>query len=447
MLESVNNTTSSFINNTCEPTEKEWQIYHQIAWWMQAIASPLLSCVGLILNGVAIAILTTSKKADSLFFNRLLVCLAIFDIFYLLSGISEAIRTYAMEPNYFYDYAFINFLFPFRSMVMFCSMYSTIILAFVRHNAIKNPLSFTVRIRQESSASCLNVINYMFPVVLASVIFYLPKFFEFDITYSPESCLHYGASNNSSTNGQECPYKRYYISETLMRRNKKYILWYLNVLNHIVTIIIPFILLVYFNLSIYKEMKIFIRRRPSSRRKIKNKEATNSSNESKSNKSLQPDKNEQSVIILSLVLMFLSCHLLRVVLNIQESVYFEWKFAELEKGCAGVKFWAMILVPFSEFMLLANSSGNFFIYYLFQKDFRNEIRIKLKKKELCTRKQTRHFDGNSEVNTTLVRDSTTKCTRLTKLFSISRSRVVKNDDRTSKLENIEMIEINGEAVI
>ena len=83
--------------------------------------------------------------------------------------------------------------------------------------------------------------------------------------------------------------------------------------------------------------------------------------------------------------MFLSCHLLRVVLNIQESVYFEWKFAELEKGCAGVKFWAMVLVPFSEFMLLANSSGNFFIYYLFQKDFRNEIRIKLKKKGFMTK--------------------------------------------------------------
>ena len=66
---------------------------------------------------------------------------------------------------------------------------------------------------------------------------------------------------------------------------------------------------------------------------------------------------------------------------------------------------------------------------------------------MCGRKQTRHFDGNSEVNTTLVRDSTTKCTRLTKLFSISRGRVVKNDDRTSKIENIEMMDINGEIAI
>ena len=446
MSQNVSNTTISAINSTCEPTEDEWEIYIQISWWMKGIAAPLLSCFGLILNFVAIIILTSSKKADSLFFNRLLVCLAIFDIFYLLSGVSEAIRTYAMAANYFYAYVHIKFLFPLRSMVMFCSMYSTIILAFVRHNAIKHPLSFTVRIRQESSASCFNVINYILPVVLASVLFYLPKFFEFDITYSPEACLHYSASNNSSTSSQECPFKNYYISETLVRRNKKYIFWYLNVLNHFVTIIIPFVLLVYFNLGIYKEMKTFIRRRPSSRRKVRNRKEENSSTASKSLKTLEPDKNEQSVIILSLVLMFLSCHLLRVVLNIQESVFYEWKFAELEKGCAGVKFWAMILVPFSEFMLLANSSANFFIYYLFQKDFRNEIRTKFKSKGICCMSQTRNFNDNTEVNTTFVRDSTTKCTRLTKLFSVSRNRKVKNDDKVSKRENIEMAEINGEAL-
>ena len=80
--------------------------------------------------------------------------------------------------------------------------------------------------------------------------------------------------------------------------------------------------------------------------------------------------------------MFLLCHLLRVVLNIQESAYFEWKFDQIDMGCPGVRFWAMILVPFSEFMLLANSSANFFIYYLFQNDFRNEIRTKLENKGL-----------------------------------------------------------------
>ena len=441
-MQNVNNTTTTPINTTCEPTEDEWETHYQISWWMQGIATPLLACIGLLLNCVAITILISSKKADSLFFNRLLVCLAVFDNLYLLNGISEAIRSYALEPNYFYDFVFIKFLFPFRSMMMFCSMYSTIILAFFRHNAIKHPLSFTVRIRQESSASCMNVMNYIFPLVLASVIFYLPKFFEFDIIYSPEACLHFSASNNT----QVCPYKDYFINETLMRRNKRYILWYLNILNHILTIIIPFILLLYFNLGIYKEMKTFIRRRPSSRRKIKDKRSKNTSNTSKSMRLEQPDKNEQSAIIFSLILMFLLCHLLRVVLNIQESVYFEWKFDQLDKGCPGVRYWAMMLVPFSEFMLLTNSSANFFIYYLFQNDFRNEIRTKLESKGLCWKNKLRNQDDENEMNTTLVPEASTKCTRLMKMISFSRGCSTNSHNPLSKAENIEMIEINREVL-
>ena len=442
MLQNVNN-TSTAINTTCEPTEDEWEVYNQTSWLIQGIASPLISIFGFLLNSVAIATLISSKKTESFFFNRLLVCLAVFDNLYLLNGVSEAIRRYAIQPNYFYDFAFINFLFPFRSMVMFCSMYSTIVLAFVRHDAIKRPLRFTVRLRQESTGSYFNLMYYIFPVVLASVIFYLPKFFEFDITYSPEACLHYSLSNINSTSKPECPYKDYVITETWMRQNKSYILWYLNVLNHIITIIVPFILLVYFNVGIYREMKTFIRRRTSSRRRIKNNQPIN-----QAHKTDEPEKNEQSITIFSLILMFLSCHMLRVVLNIQESVYFEWKFKELQKGCAGVRFWAMILVPFSELMLLTNSSANFFIYYLFQNDFRKEIKIKLKKKISCCVS----LNDKDEVTKSRVRDSSSKRTRIRKVMSSFSRNSAKQSNRFSgnkkaqKAEHIEMVEIPGEAL-
>ena len=115
----------------------------------------------------------------------------------------------------------------------------------------------------------------------------------------------------------------------------------------------------YFNFGIYLEMKMFKKRQPSSRRKIRDIQI-----EQKGIKKEEPEKNEQSVIIIYLVFMFILCHFLRAVLNIQELVYFEWKLKEIKKGCAGVKYWAMILVPFSEFMLLTNSSANFFIYFL-----------------------------------------------------------------------------------
>ena len=124
-------------------------------------------------------------------------------------------------------------------------------------------------------------------------------------------------------------------------------------------------MLMYLNFGIYLELKMFKKRQPSSRTKIRDIQM-----EQKGMKKEDSEKNEQSIIIISLVFMFILCQILRAVLNIQELVYFEWKFKEISTGCAGVKFWAMVLIPFSEFMLLTNSSANFFIYFLFHNDFR-----------------------------------------------------------------------------
>ena len=105
----------------CEPTEEEWEFLTTFSWWIQGIASLVLSSFGLLLNSLAALILVSSKKSESVFFNRLLACLAVFDNLYLLNGISESIRGYLIQPNYYYDYIFIAFLFPFRSMIMFSS--------------------------------------------------------------------------------------------------------------------------------------------------------------------------------------------------------------------------------------------------------------------------------------------------------------------------------------
>ena len=351
-----NNTTSII----CEPTEGEWKIYSNISWWMDGIASPVISSAGLLLNTLAIVTLTKSKKVESMFFNYLLVCLAIFDNLYLSNGILGAIRKYIIESSYSFDYVFIKLIFPFRSMVMFCSMYTTIILAFERYNAIKKPMSYKRRATQKIATSVLNIVYYIIPVLLSSVLFYLPKFFEFDISLSNETSEKNNNAHNTSAYQQD-----YLIKETSLRKNKSYIFWYSNVLNHIITIVIPLIMLMYLNFGIYLELKMFKKRQPSSRTKIRDIQM-----EQKGMKKEDSEKNEQSIMIISLVFMFILCHSLRAVLNIQELVNFEWKFKEISNGCAGVKFWAMVLVPFSEFMLLTNSSANFFIYFLFHNDFR-----------------------------------------------------------------------------
>ena len=361
-------------NNTlCEPTDGQWDDFQKVSWWVQGLVATILSSIGFFLNCAAGLIFTFTKPNDSssAAFNRQLLCLSLFDNLYLLIGISEAIRNHFTSHTYYYDYAFTAWLYPLRSISMFCSMYTTLILSMVRYNSIKNPLAHLVQARLEASVSCCKDVKYIFLVIMAAVLFYLPKFFEFEITYNDDLCPDVNITDNETN----CTNFEYQINDKYIRRNKDYVLWYMNVSNIIVTIIIPFVLLLYLNSEIHKEMKRFRKRQAM----FHARRSTIPLAKTPVSRCQQRNNNEQTIIIFSLVAMFFCGHIFRAVLNVQELIYFDWTTKELAKGCHGVKFWAMILVPVSEVMLLANSSANFFIYYLFHNDFRNVIKYQYDK--------------------------------------------------------------------
>ena len=102
---------------------------------MEGFGSLLVGFVGILLNITTVVVLLSSFLGAS-FFNWLLVCLALFDSLFLLNGVLEAFRNHFGKASYLHYYLFVNFLYPFRSVVMFCSMYMTIILALERYNAL-----------------------------------------------------------------------------------------------------------------------------------------------------------------------------------------------------------------------------------------------------------------------------------------------------------------------
>ena len=354
----------------CEPTDEEWEIYLTVCWWFQGLVAIVFCSIGFMFNSAAQIILSIAKTNDSnsAAFNRQLVCLTLFDNLYLFIGISEAIRNHFADPNYFHDYAFTVFLYPLRSISMFCSMYATIILSLVRYNSIKNPIAYLAQARLEISSSFCRDIRYIIFVVFTAFLFYMPKFFEFEIQ---QSCENEKNSSNSD-NVSNCTYIDYFISDKYLRRDKHYVLWYMNVLNIIFTVIVPFVLLFYLNWEIYWGMQRFRKRQ----RLIHQKRNSSNLTRNSATSVIKGDNIEQATIIFSLVVIFFCGHILRAILNIQEAINYDWTMKELERGCHGVMFWAMILVPLSEFMLLFNSSANFFIYYVFHKDFRNILRHK-----------------------------------------------------------------------
>ena len=124
-----------------EISNEQWEWYNDYAWWIEGFGCILIGSLGILLNTTSMVVLMGSFLGAS-FFNWLLVCLAVFDSLFLLSGIAEAFRTHiGGTGSYEHHYAFVIFLYPFRSVVLGCSMYMTIILALERYNAFSKTSS------------------------------------------------------------------------------------------------------------------------------------------------------------------------------------------------------------------------------------------------------------------------------------------------------------------
>ena len=197
-------------------------------------------------------------------FNRLLICLAVFDNSYLFCEISEVFRVW--NQTYLQQYVFAKFVYPVRSVFMSSSIYMNIALALERYQALTSP----VRYREtRTSNRSQKVFSNITPVLILSFIYYIPKFFEIDVEETLEC-----NNNNSSINALEFAYLekemnctlKYYLVPTELRINHHYLLWYLNISNLLITAIMPICILVYLNVRIYKSLDKFLQRRPSNSR-------------------------------------------------------------------------------------------------------------------------------------------------------------------------------------
>ena len=104
----------------------------------------------------------------------------------------------------------------------------------------------------------------------------------------------------------------------------------------------------------------------------------------------------QTIILFAIVGTFVVCHILRIILSIEEFVIHHTTFISLSNNCKyGHPYWVFISIPISEVLLKLNSSVNFFIYCAFNKSFRGVIHqhfmciFKCWRIENCLRNQSR----------------------------------------------------------
>ena len=96
-------------------------------------------------------------------------------------------------------------------------------------------------------------------------------------------------------------------------------------------------------------------------------------------KTQKADERRQAIVLFGIVIAFFLCHILRIIVNIEEIItYDDWVKTEERANktgqyCGGVQFWTMITTDYSFLLLQINASINFFIYCFFSKQFQIPI--------------------------------------------------------------------------
>ena len=375
------------INTSCayvELSSKQEQFIDDFFWWIEICGNLPVSLVGVVLNCITLIVLSTPTMRIN-FFNRLLICLAISDNIYLLCEVSEVFRH--RYHTYVQQHAFINIVYPIRSIFMCSSIYLPLALAMERYNAIKSPMKYRNRATHDTVKQLM---WYVMPVLTFSTIYYIPRFFDLDIKEflkcdNGVTTINDTKEYNTTDFAEKNCTNEYHLIPTKLRVDNHYVLWYINISNILLTYLIPVGILIYINCKIRSSLQKFMARRPS----MTQVQPTSRPH---------PTNDKMKVFILfAIVFILIICHSLRVVLNIEEFIDLT-RFKEQEKrGCNSRKFWKALFVRISQLLIIMNSSINFFIYVYMDKGFQKVLR-----NGLCLRRdaQTNNMKIRKSVRTT-----------------------------------------------
>ena len=356
--------------------------------WIETYGVLIVSIFGLVFNFLAIT-LFSHKTIKKTFFNHLLICLVIFDILYLMNSL---IDSWIMEYPTFESVAVFFFISrPIRDVVLCCTIYMVVMLAYERHTVFSKLTSNTNGTRWKKE-----LFKEMGLLILFSVLYKLPIIGEFKIeTILSNSTWTYGISmfEKISTNHEGVSIRTRIVASAT-RENYYYILLYRTLCDVIVTGITPLSLLVYFNYKIYTGKRVFIQRRRTIKQRSIHREPT-----SKIDKDVKNEKGP-TITLFVIVLVFVVCHISRIIMRIAEMIYHNAKFEEEQKEHCRITdpYWILILTPFSELLLRVNSSANFFIYWALNDSFRGVMYgYTLKLLRMCGVKTSTNQDNSIQI--------------------------------------------------
>ena len=362
-MEDVASVNGSFDCGKWNLTEQEERIQKIHSWWIQGLSLLVFGSVGILVSVIAILVLS-DKKLSGIFFNKLIMALTFFDIAYLILSIGDSIRFNFIELNYcaFPGYVAFLVIYPIRKILMCCSTYMTVVIAFERFSAIKNPI--THRNSLKFSSLNMKTLKYVLIVGLISVLYGIPLFFAFQI--------------KKMEDGEACV-------TTWLRSNENFVNIYLNIISLVITGIIPFLCLAFFYCVIF----VGIKNGMKIKKELVGTKLTVASSTKcliqNTEKEMDEKKSEMvhSMILIWIVILFLTCHIPRIALNIEEMLSYNDRHETMETAkklglrCSGVQFWELIATDWYYLLLCVNPLMNFFVYCYFSTKFQSVFKYKL----------------------------------------------------------------------
>ena len=158
-------------------TLDDLELYETLSWWMEGVIQIVINVIGIIANCIAIPVLLSRKLTNV--FNRTLAILAVCDAIFNLCDILESVRQYhGGGCSSLHIYLFPHVLYPLQNITMVASIYTTVVVALERYYAVTRPISAFV---DDGGGKWRKVLAFIIPVLVFSIIFNIPTFFEFRV--------------------------------------------------------------------------------------------------------------------------------------------------------------------------------------------------------------------------------------------------------------------------
>ena len=139
---------------------------------------------------------------------------------------------------------FVYGLYQLQHIAFTCSVYQTIVLAFQRYLAISRPIEYYVDnsvVSAGNGPTGRSILRYMVPVMLFSILFNLPKFFEIDL----EEYEFYDTNTNATK-------MNLHLKPSKLRLDDNYVFYYVNLARFVVSGLLPLVTLTYLHVAIYR---------------------------------------------------------------------------------------------------------------------------------------------------------------------------------------------------